>query len=258
MHRFCSICVRLAFVAALLVPLVTEGAVIRDVAFGNGADTYLSNDGQSANEGPTGTHGGQTTLLVRNFAGTRMKMAYVRLDLSDTTGDMTGGILAFDVLSTANRDRTFEVWGLTDNNTDDNWSEATTSYNTAAGVIPNPPTALAQVDIDETKMTLLGTIGMNGSGAQLLRSDNGQPDTTLNLDAFLAADTNDLVTLLIINSASDSTASYSFASKENTTAGVTFVTLELPNATLVPEPAAMSMLLVGLGALSCRRRRARA
>jgi hypothetical protein len=169
----------------------------------------------------------------------------VRFDLNNALGDRSGSILTFQIVSTANRDRTFQVWGLADNATDDAWDETTTSYNTAPGVIPTPPTPIAQVDIDESKMTLLGTVGMIGSGAQVVRSDNGEPDSMLNLDNFLAADTNGLVTFLIINSASDTTASYSIASKENTTPDIVLPTLELPNA--VPEPAAVSSL--GMGAL---------
>jgi hypothetical protein len=256
-QRFSLLGTALVSLWALSVARPADAAVVRTTAFGNGADTYLSNDGQSTNEGPDGTHGGNTTMLIRNFAGTRMKMAYVRFDLSGVSGGLDGAVLSFELLSTANRDRTLQIYGLTDNATDDAWSESTTSYNTAAGVIPNPPTALAQVDIDETKMTLLGTIGMNGSAAQVVRSDNGLADTSLNLDSFLAADTNGLVTLLIINSTSDSNASYSLTSKENTTAGVTFPTLELPNA-VVPEPAATALLgLIAIGTLMRERRHAR-
>jgi hypothetical protein len=258
MHRFSLLGMILIPLGILCVGRPAGAAVVRTTAFGNGADTYLSNDGQSTNEGPDGTHGGNTTMLIRNFAGTRMKMAYVRFDLSGVSGGLDGAVLSFELLSTANRDRTFQIYGLTDDATDDAWNESTTSYNNAAGVIPNPPTALAQVDIDETKMTLLGTIGMNGSAAQVLRSDNGLADTSLNLDSFLAADTNGLVTFLIINSTSDSNASYSLTSKENTTAGVTFPTLELPNATLIPEPTAAALLgLMATGMLRHRRQHAR-
>ena len=247
------------FAAAAGAAGSATAAVVVTTASGAGADTYLSNDAQNAGQGPDGTHGTESTLLIRNFVDTRMKMAYVRFDLNNAIGDRSGSILSFQILSTANRDRTFQVWGLTDNATDDAWNESTTSYNTAPGVIPNPPTPIAQVDIDESKMTLLGTVGMIGSGAQVLRSDNGEPDSMLNLDSFLAADTNGLVTFLIINSTSDSNASYSIASKENTTPDVVLPTLELPNAVPVPEPAAVSSLgLAALVLLWRRGRRARA
>ena len=238
----------IVIVVVVSVADLAQAGAILTTADGNGADTYLSNDGQSASEGPDGTHGSAGSLVVRNFAGTRMKMAYVRFDLTGVEGDLSNAVLAYDILSTGNRDRTWDVYGLNDGVTGEDWSEATTSYNNAPGVIPNPPTELAQFDIDETEITLLGTIGMIGSGAQVLRSDNSEADTSLNLNAFLVADTNDLVTFLLINNTSDSNASYSIAGKENTTAGVLFPTLELPNA--IPEPASLSLLaLAGAGLL---------
>lgn len=92
-------------------------------ANGNGADTYLSNDGQLGNYGPTSTHGADTSLAVRRYDGTRQKLLYVRFDLTGVTGSLTGATLSFN-LTGSNRTRLWGIYGLVDEALD-NWPEAT-------------------------------------------------------------------------------------------------------------------------------------
>ena len=75
--------------------------------------------------------------------------------------------------------------------------------------------------------------------------------TSLNLDSFLAGDTNGLVTLVMIATGGD--RQFYVAAKEGLDANPTWSapTLILPN--IVPEPA--TMVLLGLGSLMAVRRR---
>jgi hypothetical protein len=201
---------------------------------GDGADTYLSNDGQGGNYGPDSVHGADVSLRAfRQLADVRSKTAYIRFDLSDAAGDMSGATLTFEATFLKASAKAVEVYGLIDGE-DDSWDESTTTYNTAPGMIPNPPTTLGNYALDMAKVTLLGTITTPAEGDPYPVSFSSNP-TDLPLTDFLSADTNKLVTFLFIGTDNEG----EIASKEH----ATFMapTLTLPNvsvgAATNPNPA---------------------
>jgi hypothetical protein len=211
--------------AMLLGPTGNAAAsVVITTADGRGADTYLANDGQSSAYGPTTTHGADTSLRAfRQYANTRSKAAYIRFDLGDAVGDMSGAILTFELTYQKGGGGAVNVYGLIDGD-GDSWDESTTSYNTAPGVIPNPPTALGNCVLDMTKMTLLGTITVPATPTTYPVQFSSNP-TNLPLADFLEADTNKLVTFIFLG---DSSNEGEVASKEQGTFDPP--TLTLPNA----------------------------
>ena len=215
MQRTCSI-----GLAVLLLIAGSASAITVTTATGNGADTALENDGQSGNHGPASLHGTEASLTVRRFDGTRQKMPYLRFDLTGIEGDLTKATLTFNITSTANRARVWGVYGLMDE-TLDNWDEATICYNNAPGLLA---AAVAAYTIDTGKMQKLGTMNV-GSTAGLYTSVPAE----LNLDSFLAKDTNKLVTFLVIPDTTDTTATWYVSSKESTTPELA-PALAVPNA----------------------------
>ena len=73
----------LLFVAMLLYIAVSVQADEVTTADGNGADTYLSNDEQSAPRfSPDSCHGDEGIMKLRNLLGVRLKIPYLRFDIS--------------------------------------------------------------------------------------------------------------------------------------------------------------------------------
>jgi hypothetical protein len=187
-------------------------------------------------------------MKTRFVTNSRVKIPYVRWDLSGVRGDLSGATVSMQLtFNNGNRVRAIDVYGLIDDDTDDAWSEAATSYSNAPGFIytdPDPVTPGNQPSnnftIDPTEMTLLGTV-TTPAGVGVMTSTTA----ALDLDAFLAGDTNKQVTLAFVRSASDSNVDYNFATKENTV-GAIFPTLNLPNALEIPEPSAAALGLAAL------------
>jgi hypothetical protein len=244
--------------AAAMVGQASAAAIV-STAVGNGADTMLQNDSQDAGTGPDVVRGDIEFMKFRYLTDARVKIPYFRFDLSDVVGDRTGATLSLEaVFNNGGRVRDLDVWGLLDDNTDDAWPEAGTSYSNAPGFLytdPDPGTAGNQPSnnytIDFAKLTPLGTI-TTPAGTGVMTSSTAN----LNLDSFLGDDTNGLVTLVLLRSVSDGNVDYNFATKENVTPNVLFPTLTLPNATLVPEPTSAALCLLGLalGVGGARRR----
>jgi hypothetical protein len=84
-------CRRLIYLISFAVLLIAASSVqaITTVttAMGNGADTYVTNDSQQS---ATSTHGAEARIRVRNLEATRQKIGYLRFDISEIAGDMTG------------------------------------------------------------------------------------------------------------------------------------------------------------------------
>jgi hypothetical protein len=238
----------------------SNAAMIVPTSFGTGADAYLQNDSQDAGTGPDVVRSTQDNMLFRYLVNSRVKIPYFRFDLSGIRGDRSGATLSLQVLTNnGNRSRALDVYGLIDDAVDEAWAEGTISYSNAPGFIytdPDPVTAGNQPSnnftIDPSEMVFLGTI-TTPAGLGVMTSTTA----ALNLNSFLAGDTNKLVTLALVRSVSDSNVQYTFATKENATAGVLFPTLTLPNALEIPEPVTAAMLVVGAFAFAIQRRRTR-
>jgi MYXO-CTERM domain-containing protein len=226
--------------------IASASAITLTTAEGNGADSFVSNDG---NQSATSTHGGDGSLAIRNYDTVRAKATYLRFDLSGVTGDLSAATLTVDFTG-ANRARTMNVYGLTDES-GDNWDESSMSYTTAPGIVQPADGGAAynsgSLSLDSSKLTTVASFTTPSAPAVATTS------ASVNLDNFLASDTNKLITLVLFTASSDSSQSYFVASKENTTADAVIPTLTFPNATSVPDPAALSVL--GLGAMALVRRR---
>lgn len=124
----CSI----AFITLLSMASGVQAITIT-TADGRGADTYLSNDGQGANYGPDSIHGADQSLRAfRQLANTRSKAGYIRFDLSNVGGDMSGATLTFEATFLKGSAKVVQLYGLIDGD-DDLWDESTITYNTAPG-----------------------------------------------------------------------------------------------------------------------------
>ena len=195
---------------------------------GNGADTYLANDSQ---QGPdTNTSAEIRMRAFRQLADTRSKTGYIRFDLSEAAGDMSGATLKFEATFLKGGAKGVDVYGLIDGD-GDSWDESTITYNTAPGMLP---ATLGNYAFDVSKVTLLGTITTPAAGDPYPVRFSSDP-TDLPLTDFLAADTNKLVTFIFIGTNNEG----EIASKEHET----FVapTLTLPNTSIGaatnPNPA---------------------
>jgi len=229
-------CMRLTCSACLMVLLLIAGsasAITVTTATGSGADTFLANDSQSGigTNGPDTTHGAEIRMRAfRQLANTRSKTGYIRFDITGIAGDMSGATLTFDATFLKGGVRTVQVYGLIDGD-DDFWDESTLTYNTAAGVVPNPPTTLGNCVLDMAKVTLLGTITVPAAGGTYPVTFSSSP-ADLPLTSFLDADRNGLVTFLFIGTDNEG----EIASKEHETFNPP--TLILPNAGMGPERSA--------------------
>jgi hypothetical protein len=219
-----------------LIPLMmfvltcaAQAEVVVTTATGNGADTYLSNDSQGANYGPDTMHGGDTSLRAfRQLAAVRSKAAFIRFDISNAAGDMSGAILTFDATFLKGTSKDVQVYGLTDGD-DDFWDESTITYNNAPGILP---ATLGNYTLDTAKMTLLGTMTVPAAGGTYPVTFSSDP-STLDMTSFLDSDTNGLVTFLFIGTDNEG----EIASKEHETFNPP--TLTLPNAVIGAETSAI-------------------
>lgn len=224
---------------------IAQAGIEITTAVGNGADTFVGND---SNKGPNSNYGGSGTIDIRNNANVRAHIGYIRFDISDAVGDLTGAQLQL-CITQGGATRTWNIYGLNDGG-DDGWNEMSITYNTAPGMLPTDPQANGTYIVDTDKLTLLGTLVVPNTSVPFLVTSN---TVNLNLDSFLAADTNGLVTLVMIATGSD--RQYYVAAKEGLAANPTWSapTLILPNA--VPEPATLMLLGAASMLLSVRRKR---
>ena len=232
-------CILFLFVAMSVSVL---RAMTITTAEGNGADTYVGND---SNKGPDKNYGASSTLDIRINPGVRAHIGYVRFDISGATGDRSSAQLQL-YITQGGATRTWNIYGLNDDAVDDAWGEMSITYNTAPGMAS---ASQGNYAIDETKLTLLGTLVVPSLAVNATVTSN---TTTLNLDSFLAEDTNGLVTMVLIATGAD--RQFYVAAKEGLGSNPAWSapTLILPYA--VPESAAMILLGCG-GLLTVRRKR---
>lgn len=190
-------------------------------AVGNGADTYLTND---ANRGPELAHGEKVHLEIRQFPDTRLRIVYLRFDLTGVIGDLSGATITLEGTSITH-DRPIAFYGLQESplaGAGEAWEESTITYATASGLDPTSPLADFAFTSDTTSTAVASTIG----------SADGPITTAPNpaLDAFLTADTNGLVTFIALLEPNVTGDEYFFFSAKE---GGAAPTLNLPNATAI-------------------------
>jgi len=238
-------CRRLIYLISFAVLLIAASSVQAlttvTTAMGNGADTYVSNN-IAGKQTSTQNWGTEVRARVRTLTNTRFMAGYIRFDISEVAGDMTGATLSMTTTYLKSGAKTWNVYGLTDE-TLDLWGETTITYANAPGMLTPPGgNNLGNYDFDATKLTLLGTItspaapgNVTGTYYIVFSSD----PTLLSLGSFLNADTNKLVTLVLI---AQGDCEHEFATKENTvTPALMRPTLTFSNAlrsrATYPNPA---------------------
>jgi len=214
----------ICLISVTLLLSVVSGvqALTITTAEGNGADTYLANDGQSGDYSPDSVHGADVSIKAfRQLADTRSKTGYIRFDLSNVAGDMSGAILTFDATFLKGSAKEVEVYGLIDGD-GDFWDESMITYNTAPGMLT---ATLGNYALETDNVILLGTLTTPAAGDPYPVNFSSNP-TDLPLTSFLNADTNKQVTFIFIGTDNEG----EFASKEHET--FTAPTLTLPNAVI--------------------------
>lgn len=204
---------------------------------GQGADSSLGNDATVLG---TSNGGAGTAMEIRagEASTSRNRLGIVRWDITAAGGDLSGAILR--VYETGNNSRTVTVYGLNDGDAGETWGEATITYDTAPAIslVTGPPPSTA---FDSLRTTVLGTFNTTGSTTESLTFSSAA------LDAFLAADTNGLVSLYFYR---DGGGAVTIRTKEFNYTGTIGAppTLELPNAVEVPEPASLALVFVAMAA----------
>lgn len=241
------------------VSLLTVGSVEAGPILTTTDDAYAGND---SNRGPTvvGDRNEASAFFeVRHLTTTvRKKIGYIKYDITGVnpslfpTATLSGGF------STTTNDAagTWNVYGLIDGvtNVDDvadgsfgeaNWTEGGLTYAKGLGVDPTVTTTDASLGLDLTEITLLGTITLPGD------APFASNPTSLPLGAFLAADTNGVVTFLITD-ASAVGSEWRVTARENTDGGSD------PNGvsggvllSFVPEPTSVVLVMMGLCGFAC-------
>lgn len=230
---------------AITTNLSTRSAVglVVPNTFGQGADAGIGNDSAFAG---TALGGAANAAEIRSndTATNRNRLGLFRFDISQASGNLSGAIVKF--YETGNNSRTVTVYGLNDGDTGEAWEEATITYDNAPGISLISGTTPATA-FDPSRTTLLGTFNTTASAAENLQFSSPE------LDTFIAADTNGLVSLYLYR---DGGGGVVVRTKEfNYTGTVGAVpTIEFPN--VVPEPGSTCLVLGGMifGLMQIRRR----
>jgi hypothetical protein len=216
----------LAMVLFVMLGLSAQAAIVRSTKDAKypGADTYVTNDNGS--QGPNSNFGTSTAMRWRQLANSRSKIAYIRFNIREVTGDLSGATLNLNMsyIKSGQGQATINVYGLNDG-PDDNWIESGAggiTYNTAPGLLA---ATAGNYTLDLTKVTQLGTFICPGSPATPPVPFATNP-ATLDLTNFLKADTNGLVTFLLIGPNNEG----EIASKEHATFPAPALTM--PNASI--------------------------
>lgn len=236
-------------VAALVSTTALQGAASAEVLTYVDADTTVVND---PNRGPTTTYGNDSILQVRWHEAPRVRLTYARFDISEIDPADYGDIMLAGnfTASSYNGSGTWNIYGLNDSQNEDDWDEATMNFTDAPGIDNNIDLGEFEVWASETE--LLGTITLDGVDEQPLGWQSNTTD--LPLADFFTADTDGLVTFIIV-SATQSGTEWRIDSKEASFTGAHADAAPM-RLVVVPEPASL-VLLGGAGLmLAARRRRA--
>lgn len=183
----------LAMILVCMLGLVVQAEREISTADGDGADTWLQND----QSGQDNTNGSESRLQLRKHSAPRCRIPFFRFDISSVSG-LRGALLQVDSQEKdTSASVVWSIYGLNDDVEGNDWDESSTSYNNAPGFTPETE---GEYEIDPTEMTLLGTITYPGDGYRGIIQSNTDD---LDLDDFLLADTDGLVTFAIFDFSTD-------------------------------------------------------
>lgn len=156
-----------------MLGLIAQAEITRTTAYGNGADTYVAND--IGSQSPDGNFGTENRMRFRYNNNNRCKIAYLRFDISQVTGDMSEAYMTFETTYMKSGGKTVTVYGVTDESMD-NWGETTITFNNSPWFKPADP---GQYNLDETKTIQLGTFQTSNQAApQILTTSPSSLDLT--------------------------------------------------------------------------------
>ena len=171
----------------------------------NGADAVLYND---ENRGATFLGGDRTSIEIRNLEAVRFRAGLVRFDVSELSGspsDAVMGIYPVNASSMGADSLIFTIYGLTDESQDE-WDEAGISYSNAPGFLASDNGTYALSDDMDSLTTI--TVYNGVTGTYLYTEPSAE------MDAFLASDTNGLVSFAIVKTYTTNSGSYVINPKE--------------------------------------------
>lgn len=206
----------------MLMATVAQATIDIATDFGSGADTFIGNDSKTSY---TKNRGANTELETRyNGGGSRFTCSYYRFDLTGTSADFAGATLMLEAsYIKSSTGRRLDVYGLVDE-TLDQWDETTITYENAPGMLqPASGWNMGDYLIDELKLVHLGFLTTPGTGGATpvypIRFSSNTTDLGSAFSNFLTADTNKLVTIVLINSTgtSGTNSEDKIASKEHAT-----------------------------------------
>jgi len=208
---------------------------------GYGADAYV------ARNTPTQCFGAEPILFIKNAAGVGSvdwdRKAYLRFDISQLGTDpyLSEARLSL-MMGTAGEGvpvygpQVFSVYGLADGDAGEHWVESTTNWNNA------PANNLTSGSGVLSNASLLGRFTITGTGTPCAAVDFTSPYLT----AFVNADTNHLVTLIVVRDTEDPNYNgwiHDFASREHATldAPALVVTTARTSVAGTPVPEAVQL-----------------
>lgn len=241
------------FVAVFTTCMVSKAfatTVSLTTADGNGADSFIRST-LSGNNAANQNYGSTNVVAIKNDTGIpgNNRKGYLRFDLSSITDSISDAELMLTYVGTttepAANPSIYNVYGLLDGHSDENWDENLITWNNAPG---NNTASTGGVSAAET--TLLGTFSLDVPssipGDEVIFSSSA-------LVAFLLADTDSLATILLTRQQQNFSIEL-FASKEDTTWSAPTLKLDLNP---VPVPAAVWLFgtaLIGFVGYSRRRK----
>ena len=224
-------------VIVILIGLAFNGSarsalIDLDTGVGNGADSFISTWASETNT----NFGTSDTFYLKNDAGTGFvhRKGYLRFDHSSINEPINNAILRLSFVEdthTTFATWTFNVYGLLDGHSGENWLETGITWNNApanntssGGVLGSETLFLGSFNIDTSTLVAGDVVNFSSSG----------------LTSFIQNDTNDLATLILIRQDLTLT-NVGFATKEH--AAFTPPTLALST---IPVPAAVWLFGSGL------------
>ncbi len=239
----------LLMIVVVLASLGTLPATADAVSLEASADAHVMQTGGSDN---TNNFGAETALLIKwNGLNASNRKLYVRFDLTGVNKALLNGA-TFQMTSLWGSESSqagqtgnlfAQVSALNDLDLGESWDESTITYNNAPANDPGVN------DFDPLRTTDLGTIG------PYFRSSTTVPGMVFSFSsqALLDAvqdDTNNILTLLMVQTPPNGFSSQWAARDHGTFEGPTLI------LTMVPEPQAIALVGTGLaGLLACARRK---
>lgn len=187
----------LSIVVGLFMIMNAQAQEIPDTlstAYGEGADSYVTNDDKN---GPEESFGTGTYLIVRNHE-VRQRIIYLKFDIENISRFQNGANQAFiglyikyaEKMDEALTSVDISVYGMTDND-DDDWIDSLLTYNNAPGTLPAD---LNTYVLDASNIEYLTSINVIGDYVGWVFSEPTQA-----MDDFInVSNTNNLLTFILL------------------------------------------------------------